>query len=322
MGFADLKNGVVFRKVFGQNPRVLAGLLNDLLERSGERSIVSLEYLPSEQMPLMMGMRLSILDVRCHERGGATFVVEMQMLHVTGFLNRVVYNACKAYVGALKKGESYEDLVDVMAVSICDFVLWPDKVRDAEGAPRVPMVSRWSMAEHMSGARSLGQVQYVFMELPKLGDHVPGSANEHWAALFSHAQDLEPHQLVDVQWTDAQREALELAREETFTQAERDAIERAHEEVDQVRRTLDASEKQRIAEAKARADAEAKAANAEAKAANAEAKAANAEAKAANAEAKAANAEAKAASETKAREEADARIQALEALVAKMRDGG
>jgi len=30
MGYADLKNAVVFRKVFGQNPRVLAGLLNGL----------------------------------------------------------------------------------------------------------------------------------------------------------------------------------------------------------------------------------------------------------------------------------------------------
>jgi predicted transposase/invertase (TIGR01784 family) len=322
MGYADLKNDVVFRKVFGRNPRVLTGLLNDLLERSGDRSIVELEYLPSEQVPLVMGMKLSILDVRCRERGGATFVVEMQVLHVTGFLNRVVYNACKAYVGALKKGGAYGDLVDVMAVSICDFVLWPDAERDATGLARVPLVSRWSMAEHVSGARSMGQVQYVFMELPKLGDMVPGSANEQWAALFAHAQDLEPHHVESVALTDAQREALELAREETFTQSERDAIERAHEEVDQVRRTLDAKEKQR-------ADAEAKAASERRAREDAEARVASeakareeAEAKAADAEAKAADAEAKAASETKAREEAENRIKALEAILAKMRDGG
>jgi predicted transposase/invertase (TIGR01784 family) len=336
MGYADLKNDVVFRKVFGRNPRVLTGLLNDLLERSGDRSIVELEYLPSEQVPLVMGMKLSILDVRCRERGGATFVVEMQVLHVTGFLNRVVYNACKAYVGALKKGGAYGDLVDVMAVSICDFVLWPDAERDATGLARVPLVSRWSMAEHVSGARSMGQVQYVFMELPKLGDMVPGSANEQWAALFAHAQDLEPHNVEGVALTEAQREALELAREETFTQSERDAIERAHEEVDQVRRTLDAKEKARAeaedkaaraeakaaSETKAREEAEAKAADAAAKIAL-EAKArTDAEAKAADAEAKAVDAEAKAASEAKAREEAEARILALEALLAKMRDGG
>ena len=48
MAYADLKNDVVFRKVFGEHPRVLAGLLNDLLGREGDRAIVELEYLPSE----------------------------------------------------------------------------------------------------------------------------------------------------------------------------------------------------------------------------------------------------------------------------------
>jgi predicted transposase/invertase (TIGR01784 family) len=334
VGYADLKNDLVVRKVFGQHPRVLAGLLNDLLERSGDREITELEYMPGEQVPLVLGLKLSILDVRCRERGGATFIVEMQVLHVTGFLNRVVYNACKAYVGALKKGATYGELVDVVAVSICDFVLWPDAERDAAMAPRVPLVSRWSMAEQASGHRSLGQVQYVFVELPKLGDEVPDSTNERWAALFAHAQDLEPRSLVDVPLTSAQREALELAREETFTPAERDAIERSHEEVDQVRRTIAAADARTEAETRARADAEAKAAEAEFKAtreasarAEAEAKAAEAEAKAAEAEAKAAReasaraeAEASAAREASARTEAEARIRELEALLRKKHD--
>ncbi len=310
MGYADLKNDVVFRKVFGQHPRVLAGLLNDLLDRSGDRAIAEIEYLPGEQVPLVLGLKLSILDVRCREKGGAAFIVEMQMLHVTGFLNRVVYNACRAYVGALKKGAAYGDLVDVMAVSICDFTLWPDAEREAAGAPPVPLVSRWSMAEQASGARSLGQVQYVFMELPKLGDHVPGSVNERWAALFAHAQDLEPRHVADVPLTEAQREALELAREETFTQAERDAIERSHEEVDQVRRTIAAADARTEAEARARAAAEAETAVAMARV-DAEAKArVDADARAA-AEAKArVDAEASAAVEAKARADAEARAAA------------
>ncbi len=323
VGYADLKNDVVFRKVFGQHPRVLAGLLNDLLERSGEREITELEYLPGEQVPLVLGLKLSILDVRCRERGGATFIVEMQVLHVTGFLNRVVYNACKAYVGALKKGATYGELVDVVAVSICDFVLWPDTERDAAMAPRVPLVSRWSMAEQASGHRSLGQVQYVFVELPKLGDEVPDSINARWAALFAHAQDLEPRSLDDVPLTMAQREALELAREETFTPAERDAIERSHEEVDQVRRTIAAAEARTEAESRARAEAQARTAEAEAKATEAEAKAAREASARAEAEAKAAReasaraeAEAKAAREASARAEAEAKAAGAEAKAA------
>ncbi len=238
MSYADLKNDFVFRKVFGQHPTVLMGLLNDLLERSGEHLIASIEYLSSEQVPLLPGLKLSILDVRCREVGGAVFVVEMQVLPVTGFLNRVVYNACKAYVGTLLRGKAFETLTDVMAVSICDFELWPDKERDAQKQARVPMVSRWRMAERVSGAESLGQVQYVVLELPKLGDRRPATSVELWAILFAAGPQLTPEDLEREPFSEAQREAMSLAREETFTLEERDAIERSHEEVDQVRRTV------------------------------------------------------------------------------------
>ncbi len=238
MAYADLKNDVVFRKVFGQHPEVLIGLLNDLLDRSGDQAIKSLEYLPSDQAPVVPGAKLSILDVKCREVGGAVFVVEMQILKVTAFMNRVVYNACKAYVGTLLRGRGYSTLTDVVAVSVCDFELWSDAERDRTHQPRVPLVSRWSMAEHATGVRSLGQVQYLFCELPKLRDHRPETAAERWAALFAAAPLLDAATVASEPFTAAQRSALELCREETFTPQELDAIERAFEEVDQFRRTV------------------------------------------------------------------------------------
>ncbi len=165
----------------GKYPAGLFGLINDLLERSGEHLIASIEYVPSEQVPLLPGLKLSILDVRCREVGGAVFVVEMQVLPVTGFLNRVVYdswksptgdNACKAYVGTLLRGKAFETLTDVMAVSICDFELWPDKERDAQGQARVPLGSHWRMAERVSGAagsRAPGRRRARHERRPALG---------------------------------------------------------------------------------------------------------------------------------------------------------
>src|SRR5262249_29869474 len=105
------------------------------------------EYLSVEQTPHVIGAKLSVVDVKCQDRSGAVFVVEMQLIHVKGFINRVVYNACKAYVSQLSAGDGYYQLADVVAISICDFELWPDTKQDAAGAPRVPMVSRWCMAE-------------------------------------------------------------------------------------------------------------------------------------------------------------------------------
>ena len=112
MAFADLKNDFVFRRIFATHPDILRGLLNDLLDRREAQEIVSIEYLPSEQLPLVVGAKLSILDVRCKDKAGTTFVVEMQLIHVPGFVNRVVYNACKAYAGQLKAGNPYTGLTD------------------------------------------------------------------------------------------------------------------------------------------------------------------------------------------------------------------
>ena len=240
MAFADLKNDFVFRRIFATHPEILRGLLNDLLERRGEQTIEAIDYLSPEQLPVATGMKLSILDVKCRDRSGATFVVEMQLWHVAGFINRVVYNACKAYVDQLKVGQPYTKLADVVALSICDFVLWPDAEQDAQKLPRVPMLSRWTMTEHSSGNHGLLQVQYAFLELPKLPGRKPETGAAQWAWLFVHAPELTevppdlppgPH-----------RQALELANQATFTPAELDAYRTVMDEIQQAREYGDAKE--------------------------------------------------------------------------------
>jgi hypothetical protein len=188
MTFADLKNDFVFRRIFATHPAILRRLLNDLLERTDAQTIEEIEYLPGEQLPVVEGAKLSILDVRCKDRAGTTFVVEMQLIHHPGFVNRVVYNACKAYVGQLKEGDWYTKLTDVVAISICDFELWPDATQEKKGLPRVPMLSRWNMTERSSSNHGLLQVQYAFLELPKMPDLRPDKPGaELWAWLFLHA---------------------------------------------------------------------------------------------------------------------------------------
>ena len=233
MVFADLKNDFVFRRVFAKHPDILRGLLNDLLDRQGERAIEDIEYLPIEQLPLAAGAKLSILDVKCRDRSGTTFVVEMQLRHVSGFINRVVYNACKAYVDQLKAGEPYTSLTDVIAISICDFVLWPDEEQDARKLPRVPMLSRWNMTERLSGNHGLLQVQYAFLELPKLPSRRPETGAEVWAWLFVHTLELTevPADLPPGPY----RQAVELANEATFTPQEIDAYRRVMDEIQQAR---------------------------------------------------------------------------------------
>src|SRR3954469_6072922 len=233
MAFADLKNDFVFRRIFATHPDILRRLLNDLLERRDAQTIVSLEYLPSEQLPLAEGAKLSILDVRCKDRAGTTFVVEMQLIHHPGFIDRVVYNACKAYVGQLREGDWYTMLTDVVAISICDFELWPARTQDKKEPPRVPMLSRWNMTERGSKNHGLLQVQYAFLELPKMPDRRPEKPGaDLWAWLFVHAPELTevPEGLTPGPYGDA----LELANKAKFTVAELHAYEKARDEIRQV----------------------------------------------------------------------------------------
>lgn len=55
MFFADLKNDFVFRRIFAKHPDILRGLLNDLLERQGDRAIEGIEYLLSSSSRWRLG---------------------------------------------------------------------------------------------------------------------------------------------------------------------------------------------------------------------------------------------------------------------------
>jgi len=214
MRFADLKNDFVFRRIFATHPDILRGLLNALLERTGTQVIDSIEYLPSEQLPLLPGFKLSILDVRCKDLAGNRFIVEMQLVHVPAFDKRVVYNACKAYSDQLKVGEPYTKLTDVVAISICDFALWSDAEQKKQGLPPVPMLSRWNMTERNSGNHGLLQVQYAFLELPKVPVERPKEPGpDLWAWLFVYAPELAE---VPAELPAPYRDALELANQATF----------------------------------------------------------------------------------------------------------
>jgi predicted transposase/invertase (TIGR01784 family) len=190
--FADPKTDVIFKKLFGQkaHQHLLVELLNSLLELEGKHRIVDVEYLTPEQVPPRHDLKLSMLDVKCTDASGTHYVVEMQVIAVEGFQKRVVYNACKAYVLQLGAGDDYPQLSGVIAVTLCNFVLWPQK--DHSDDYKVPMLSRWRMQEQHGGERGLGEVQYVFLELPKYqADQKPKTTVEKWAYFFREARSLE-----------------------------------------------------------------------------------------------------------------------------------
>jgi predicted transposase/invertase (TIGR01784 family) len=224
--FADPKTDFVFKRIFGAAERkpLLIALLNDLLELEGEHRILDVQHLSLEQHVAVPELKLSIVDVKCTDASGRRFVVEMQVAKVEGVEKRIVYNASKAYVMQLRSADEYPTLCDVIGVTICNFKLWPNKLKS--GGFKVPMLSRWQMQEQHSRKVGLPQVQYVFLELPKYaGGDDPRTMIDKWAYFFREAKNLNvvPPALSERPF----RDALDVARKANFTPEEWELYERA-----------------------------------------------------------------------------------------------
>jgi hypothetical protein len=127
--FGDPKTGFVFQRVFGSEDHMTAllGFLNDILQLDEPHRITSVVLLPPEQRPKVSDLKSSIVDVKCVDAAGTTYVVEMQVFNVEEFEKRVVYNVAKAYTNQLGVGFAYPELDDVIGITICNFELWPRK---------------------------------------------------------------------------------------------------------------------------------------------------------------------------------------------------
>jgi predicted transposase/invertase (TIGR01784 family) len=78
--YLDPKNDLTFKRIFGEHPDLLIGFLNALMPFSTDRQIKEIEYLPTEQVPDIIGKKNFIVDVKCKDKSGQVFIIEMQML--------------------------------------------------------------------------------------------------------------------------------------------------------------------------------------------------------------------------------------------------
>ena len=114
--FADPKTDFAFKRIFGSEDHkdVLVAFLNNMLDLDEPHRIVRVELLPPEQRPPVPELKLSIVDVKCTDAHGVTYVVEMQVLQVEGFEKRVVYNVAKAYVNQVSRDLDDDGLPEVI----------------------------------------------------------------------------------------------------------------------------------------------------------------------------------------------------------------
>lgn len=162
MKYLDPKADLTFKRVFGEHPDLVISLLNALLPIREDEAVTEIEYLPADMVPDNPLRKYSIIDVRCRDKKGRQFLVEMQMVWSAEFQQRVLFNASKAYVRQLGKGEQYELLQPVYSLNLVNDIFEPD----LKG-----FYHHYALVHVEHSDRVIEGLQLIFVELPKFTPH-------------------------------------------------------------------------------------------------------------------------------------------------------
>ena len=159
MKYLDPKADLTFKRIFGEHADLLISLLNALLPLKEDEQVESLEYLTPEMAPETYLGKNSIVDVRCRDRQGRQFLVEMQMLWTPAFQQRVLFNASKAYVRQLDKSRRYEYLQPVYSLNLVNETFlndYPDE-----------FIHNYDVIHELHSDKVIEGLHFTFVELPK-----------------------------------------------------------------------------------------------------------------------------------------------------------
>ena len=218
MRYLDPKNDLTFKKVFGEHPHLLKSFLNAMMPFEEDGEIESLEYLAAEMAPQIPAMKNTIVDVRCKDKTGRQFIVEMQMIWTDSFMQRILFNASKAYVKQLEKGELYIQLQPVYALSLIDDTY----------EPGAEFYHHYKIVHTQNPERQIKGLEFVFVELPKFR---PDNLSQKklqvlWLRFLTEIDENSTEIPAELMNQSEIRDAIECLQESAFTKGELELYER------------------------------------------------------------------------------------------------
>nr|WP_291529683.1 Rpn family recombination-promoting nuclease/putative transposase [Bacteroides sp. UBA939] len=160
MKYLNSKADPTFKRVFGEHPDLAISLLNALLPLTAEQEITEIEYLPWEIVPdNPLRSRNCVVDMRCKDRNGRQFLVEIQIIWSPEFRHRIYINASKAHVCQIgRRKKQYEPLQPVYSLNLANEVFEPE----LEG-----YYHHFRTVYEENSDKIINGLQLIFVELPK-----------------------------------------------------------------------------------------------------------------------------------------------------------
>ena len=236
MIFINPKIDFAFKKIFGSEDSkdILISFLNSLIYEA-QPVIQDLEILNPYVAPKIRGLKDTFLDINAKiidsdTKEERTVIIEMQVLNVEGFEKRILYNAAKSYSIQLTKGQGYNLLNPVIALTITDFVMFAD-------LPNV--TSRFVLKEKdFLIDYPIYDIELIFVELPKFKKDLATleSIIDKWLYFLNNARKLQDVPELKKAFYIANQANLNLdeldeqEKSEIFIQDQRGAVTKAAKE--------------------------------------------------------------------------------------------
>jgi len=192
MNFLDVKTDFAFKKVFGSadSKDILLSFLNAVIEFPQQQKIKDLTIVDPYSIPMLKGMKDTFVDVKAVLDNDTQVIIEMQVLNHEGLEKRILYNAAKNYSIQLKKGNAYELLNPVIALTITDFLFFPNNEH---------LISNFKLIEKNRFIEYADDIELIFIELPRFtkSEQELQTLQDKWLYFIQNAGSLEyiPHDI-------------------------------------------------------------------------------------------------------------------------------
>ena len=242
MKFADPKNDIAFKKIFGDenHKEVLISFLNSILNFKNENKIVDVILVNPYQVPKIEELKETILDIKATNKKGEHFIVEMQKNDKGDFAKRSLYYTSKAYVNQLNVSYNYKKLQKVYFIGIINFNIFDN----------INYISRHLILNIETKIQDIADFEFNFIELKKFNKRLNelNTILDKWIYFIKNASNLT---LIPKEFKDKKEfiKAFEIASQYNWNKKELEVYEYiALKEFDRLNEIETAEEKGRIKE--------------------------------------------------------------------------
>lgn len=218
--FLDPTTDITFKKIFGNKTKtdILIDFLNTVLDRKPGHKITQITFTDPNNHPELIGSKLSIVDIKCVDESGNTYIIEMQVINEANYLDRAQYYAGLEVSRQLERGDAYKKLKPVILIAISNFNLFDNK----------DYLNHYLILNTKTYKNDLKLLEFHFIELTKFNKKLNelNTVIDQWAYFLKHASEVYdiPKELQD---NEAITKAFKVLEQTNFSRAELEAYDKS-----------------------------------------------------------------------------------------------